>query len=251
VARLDEALEAAGELLVLWPEVSRASYPEYAGDFFQAVPQASVMRDYHPLLVPGPLQTEEYARATLRAGNQLATEDEVLRLVETRMQRQEELAETETPVMWAIITEAVIRQLASDPDILLGQVNKLLELSEAGRVRLQVLPSNVGIRHHPGLSGPFTILSFADKPDVVYVEGVGSGSMISDPEKVEEISFKFGSLQAAALSPEQAVDLLESIKGEFNGSRLAQVQLQQSGRRTLRGDRENSADRSSARHPEP
>ncbi|WP_268805684.1 helix-turn-helix domain-containing protein [Marinactinospora thermotolerans] len=221
VSRLDEALGAEGKLLALWPEFSRAAYPEYAGDFFQAVPTATVMRDYHPTLIPGPLQTEEYAWATIKAGSHLATDDEISRLVNSRMQRREELSASRNPAIWAIITEITVKHLATDPGILAGQVELLLELSES-RVRLQVLPWSVGIRYHPGLSGPFTVLSFADKADIVYVEGVGTGNLISDPQKVEEIRFRFGTLQAAALSPEQTSTFLQNIL-EGDPRELAQI----------------------------
>ncbi|GAB3211202.1 helix-turn-helix domain-containing protein [Marinactinospora thermotolerans] len=233
--KADEALNAGGRLLELWPKLRKAGYPEYAGDFLEAVPLASIMRDYHPTLIPGPLQTEAYAHATLKAGSALATEEEVAVLVAARMERQHTLLEAGSPAIWAIIDEDVIRRLTSDPDILLGQLDKLLELSESGRADIQIVPSSVSIRRHPGLSGPLTILSFTDKPDVVYVEGFGSGNLISDPETVEEISLVFGKIQAAAYPPEQTVDLLKQIRGEFNGTGLAHVQLQQWPGRALRG----------------
>jgi hypothetical protein len=243
VVRADEALEARGQLLDLWPEVLRDSYPAYAGTFMEAVPQASLMRDYHPLLIPGLIQTEGYARALLRASNPMETEDYVCSLVEKRMQRQELINESDTPIIWVIITENVIRALEGDPEVLAEQLDHLLALMGTGRVRLQVIPATVRFRDHPGLDGPFTILSLPDHREVAYVEGPGSGSLISDAKPVEKLSLKFGILQSVALAPEQTKEFLKKVRGQVDGhQKVAQVELQQWGRRALRGGNGDSAD---------
>lgn len=215
VALLDEVLHAQGELLALWPQLSHTHAPAYATTFFGALPHASLLRDYHPLLVPGLLQSEAYARATIKAGSVRATEEEIEKLVEARMQRQEEVARSRL-AMWAIVAEQVIRHLEQDPDLLESQVERLLSAVDTGRVELQVLPSTLSIRRHPGLSGAFSVLTFSFQPDVMYVEGPGSGTMITDAAVVEETTLAFGKIQAAALSPEQTVDFLKQIRGDFH-----------------------------------
>ncbi|MGI5119864.1 DUF5753 domain-containing protein [Marinactinospora thermotolerans] len=153
------------------------------------------------------------------------------------------------PVIWAIIPEAAIRRLANDPDILSGQVGKLLEPVDSGRVELQVAPAGLGVRRHPGPSGPFTILSFIDETDVVYVEGAGSGNLFSGSDTAEEMTLLFGESQAAALSPDRTVKPLGRIRGGVNGSRLEQVQLQQGLNRQIRGSMHERPRRSQGQRP--
>ncbi|WP_394329364.1 DUF5753 domain-containing protein [Nocardiopsis sp. CNR-923] len=221
----------------------KSNYPEYAGTFMEAVPQASLMRDYHPLLIPGLLQTQGYAFALLRASNPMETEDYVSSLAEKRIERQEVVSGSDTPVIWAIITESVIRSLEGDPEIMAEQADHLLRLMREGRVRLQVIPATVRFRDHPGLDGPFTLLSLPDHREVAYVEGPGSGSLVSDTKTVEKLSLKFGILQSVALPPEQTKEFLKKVRGKVDGhKKLAQVELQQWGRGTLRRSEGNSED---------
>ena len=246
----DEALEAGGQLIALWKDVQHASYPEYAGSFMEALPHASMMREYHPLVVPGLLQTEDYARAFVRASNPMETEDYVERLVEVRMRSQDLLTDSDRPVIWAIITEIVLRSLASNPGILLGQINRLLDLMESGRVRLQLIPDAVAFDTHPGMDGPFIILSLPDRQEVAYIEGVVAGTMITKHESVERLSLKFGSLQSFALSPIETAEYLKEIRGKADGYHMAHVQLQQREWRGMLGGRGDSADGSTPRHQE-
>ncbi|MDT0329542.1 helix-turn-helix domain-containing protein [Nocardiopsis lambiniae] len=215
VTLLDEALDARGTLLALWPQLSQTHAPAYATTFFGALAHASLLRDYHPLLVPGLLQSESYARATIKAGSVRATEEEVEKLVEARMHRQEEVSRSRLTI-WAIVSEQVIRHLEQDPDILKSQIDRLLSAADTGRVELQVLPSTLSVRRHPGLSGAFSVLTFSFQPDLMYVEGPGSGTMITDGAVVEETTLAFGRIQAAALSPEQTVDFLKKIRGDLH-----------------------------------
>ncbi|PRY01565.1 helix-turn-helix protein [Allonocardiopsis opalescens] len=210
----DRALDAKGSLLQLWPDTQKAElrYPKYAESFFDAMRHASIMRVYHPTLIPGVLQTQEYARTIIRAANTISDDETIDDLVFARMERRKEVVtESRRPVIWVILDEGAIWRMRDDPGILRGQVRLLIDLVESGRIELQTVPTGVGIRRHPGLSGPFTILSFKDASDTVYVEGVGSGSLISKRETVEEISFKFGKLQAVALPVDQSLKLLHGI----------------------------------------
>ncbi|WP_083926741.1 helix-turn-helix domain-containing protein [Nocardiopsis valliformis] len=234
--KADEALESGGHLMGLWKDVQQAAYPEYAGSFMEALPHALMMRDYHPMLVPGPLQAEEYVRAFCRSSNPMETEDRIDRLVEQRMRHQELLTESDRPVIWTIITESVLSCLVHTPDILHAQVDRLLELTGSGRVQLQVIPGTVRFDEHPGMDGPFTILSLPDRQEVAYIEGVISGNLITEPEAVERLSLKFGSLQGVALSPGQTTEYLKNVRGEINGQHsVAHLELQQRGWWPLRG----------------
>lgn len=234
--KADEVLESGGHLMGLWKDVQQAAYPEYAGSFMQALPHALMMRDYHPMVVPGLLQCEPYIRAFCRANNPMETDDYIDRVVEQRLQRQELLMESDRPVIWAIITEAVLGSLVQTPDILGKQVERLLELTSSGRVQLQVIPANVRFDEHPGMDGPFTILSLPDRQEVAYLEGAASGDLVTESAEVERLSLKFGSLQGVALSPGQTTEYLKNVRGEIDGQHsVAHLELQQRAGWSLRG----------------
>lgn len=228
--------------------MQKAAYPEYAGSFLEALPHALVMRAYHPMVVHGLLQTEDYARAFCRANNPFDTDDYIERLVEQRMRRQELLTESDRPIIWTIVAEYALGCLRSTPGILLGQIDRLLELTGSGRVRLQLIPGTVPFDQHPGTDGPFTILSLPDRQEVAYIEGVISGNLITEPEAVERLSLKYGGLQSSALSTAQTTEYLKNVRGEIDGqqSYLAQKQLQQRERRGVRGGGGNPDDGDSA-----
>lgn len=217
--KADQELNGAGVLLELWPKLLQEAHPAYADELFAEQPISSLIREYQPLVVPGLLQTDDYARTTIRAGNQTATGSRVHRWVAARIDRQKMLTESDSPAFLAILDECAIRRIVGSPAIMRDQLTRLLSLVAVERIVVQIIP--LSLRHHPGLSGAFTILSFRDKPDVVYVEGIGSGSMISEPPAVDDIRLTFGSLQAAAMCPEESVALLEKVREGVDGSQLA------------------------------
>ncbi|MDT0330880.1 helix-turn-helix domain-containing protein [Nocardiopsis lambiniae] len=247
--KADEALEAGDHLVDLWKDVQQAAYPEYAGSFMQALPHALMMRDYHPMIVPGLLQSESYIRAFCRANNPMETDDYIDRVVEQRLRRQELLIESDRPVIWAIITESVLSCLAHTPGILLEQTSRLLELVGSGRVQLQVILAGVRFDEHPGMDGPFTILSLPDRQEVAYIEGAASGNLITESAEVERLALKFGSLQGVALSPGQTTEYLKNVRGEIDGQHsVAHLELQQRAGWPLRGGGGDSPNGSGSGH---
>src|SRR5450755_3986864 len=130
---------------------------------------ASVLRTYEVQLVPGLLQTEEYARALIRQGS-AASEEEIARRGELRVSRQEILRRPDAPQLWAVVDEGALRRPVGSTEVIRGQLKHLIEVTDHPAVTLQVLPFQVGA--HSAMGGPFTILRFAepDLADVVYIE---------------------------------------------------------------------------------
>lgn len=215
----DVVLSGGGVLVEIWPQLHEAAYPEGLEELVEAEPHATMIREYNPLLVPGLVQTEAYASTILRAGNPLVSESELTRLVESRVARRELLDADPRPVVWQIVDEVVIKRPVGDAQIMYQQIGLLLDLIENRRIRFQVVPFST--RHHPGLSGPFKVLSFQDRTDVVYVETVAQGEMVGDPELVGPITLLFSTLQGVALSPEQSFELLHATGKEYHASPLA------------------------------
>ena len=120
-------------------------------------------------MVPGLLQTADYAREIFRNGPTELDPDEVERLLEVRKARQEVLTRDDRPRLWAVIDEAVIHRVVGGVGIR-GQLRRLAESAQRGRTTIQVVPYRAGA--HAGAIGAFVILDFpeATDPAVVYVE---------------------------------------------------------------------------------
>jgi len=133
---------------------------------------ASVMRQYQPLLVPGLLQTEEYARTIIGtlSTRQDETVDGLERRVQARMERQELLGRDDAPAMHFILDEAVVARRVGSAATMIRQLEHLITASKNEKVVIQVVPFQAGA--HPGMRGPFILLEFADPDldDLLYLE---------------------------------------------------------------------------------
>ena len=173
-------------------------------------PHARSIRWYEPTLIPGLLQTEDYARAVIRAGRFRDRTDEVERRVKVRLDRQQRIFESDDPAeVWTIIDEAAIRRVVCGPQVMRDQCHHLMRVWEERLARVQVLPFDAGAPD--GTPVMFQLLRFdaQDDPDVVYVEApVRGGLFLDGPEDIARVSLTFDHLSAQALSPERSVDLI-------------------------------------------
>jgi transcriptional regulator with XRE-family HTH domain len=176
--------------------------------------EATSIQTFELAMIPGLLQTEDYARALIR-GLMFCDGDEVERRVEVRMTRQELLARPDRPQLWAILDEAAVRRAVGGQAIMRAQLLHLIHSSEHGQTTIQVLPYSAG--PHPGQGGPFTVLGFAQlaEPKVVCMETVGGNLYVDKPEEVSLYTTAFDQLRAVALSPAQTRDMLHSLAGEL------------------------------------
>ncbi|MGD0066919.1 MAG: helix-turn-helix transcriptional regulator [Streptosporangiaceae bacterium] len=145
---------------------------------------ASVLRTYEVQLVPGLLQTEDYARALIRQGS-AATEEEIARRGELRASRQEILRRPDAPQLWAVVDEGALRRPVGSTEVVRRQLRHLIEVTDHPAITLQVLPFQAGA--HAAMGGPFTILRFAepDLADVVYIEQLTSALYLDKPIEVD------------------------------------------------------------------
>jgi transcriptional regulator with XRE-family HTH domain len=176
--------------------------------------EADTIRDFELSMIPGLLQTDDYARELIR-GLMAFDAAEIERRVELRMARQQILAGDDAPQLWAILDEAAIRRVVGGQAIMKAQLLHLADCAEHGRTTIQVLPYSAG--PHPGQSGPFIILGFAEptEPEVVYMETVGGNLYVDKPEEVRLFSTVFDQLRAVALSPSQSAAMLQALAGEL------------------------------------
>ena len=177
---------------------------------------ATSIRTYEVSLVPGLLQTVEYARAVTRAVRPTLRPGEVNHRVAVRTARQAHLPEDDPPELWVVLDEAALRRPVGGPSVMSGQVLHLLEATALPNVTLQVLPFDTG--EHAGMDGSFTIYGFADPADkdVVYLENAISDLYVERPEDVRRYAMLFNHLRAAALKPGDSsafmADLLKELE---------------------------------------
>jgi hypothetical protein len=177
---------------------------------------ASSIRTFHPSVVPGLLQTEEYARAVHDAAEPESettelTPDVVERRVRARLRRQRLLTETEPVGFWAVLDEAVLHRVVGSSRIMAAQLGHIAELAALKNVTMQILSYGAGA--HPAPGSMFNILEFsAAVPDVVYVEGLAGWIYIERPEDVARYRRVFARLCAMALDPAQSIDLVTKVR---------------------------------------
>jgi transcriptional regulator with XRE-family HTH domain len=190
-----------------WWHRFRDVLPEWFSVYVSLEGAASLIRAYEPHFVPGLLQTEEYARAVLRVGFEQATAQELDRRVALRMERQELLHRPDSPRLWAVLDETVLRRPVGGPAVMRAQIDRLIEATSMNNVTLQIVPFASG--PHPGMFGPFQLFRFEmpELPDIVYAEGLTSATymdqradVVAHLEALDRMS-----AQAAPVSQTEAV----------------------------------------------
>lgn len=200
----DETFGTADHFQRLWPLVIKYAYPAWFRPFVELEEAATVVRTFQVQVVPGLLQTEDYARAVLSAWRPNA--DRVEELVAARMARQGILARENPPELWIVLDENVLRRRMGSPETMRAQLEHLLNAAETPSNVLQVVPYDAG--EHAGLDGPFSALTLDEGPQVVYVDGFLEGQILAGPENVKEAMRAYDLLRAVAVSPKGSIDMI-------------------------------------------
>jgi hypothetical protein len=172
---------------------------------------AASISNFEPVVVPGLLQTADYAREIFRNGPIELNPDEVERLVEVRFARQEILVRDDRPRLWAVIDEAVIHRVVGSAEVMREQLRHLVNAAQKGKTTIQVMPYRAGA--HAGTIGAFVILDFleATDPAVVYVETLAGDIYLEERSDVDRYTLAFDRLVAAALHPDDSLQLIERV----------------------------------------
>lgn len=175
---------------------------------------ARSIRAYEQQVIPGLLQSEEYANAMIRAARLSDTPQEIDARVHVRMARQSLLIQDDPLDLWVVLDEAVLSRPVGGPDVMRDQLMRLIEASELPNVTLQVLPFAAGA--HAGMDGTFSILDFpeAEDPAVVYAENATGGLFLEKAEEIAKYRRIFDSIQATALTPEESRMMIEVLLEE-------------------------------------
>lgn len=175
---------------------------------------AHSVRAYEQQVVPGLLQTGDYAKAMIRSARPDITAEEVERRVRVRLQRQSLLTQDDPIEVWVVLDEAVVSRPVGGDEVMRAQLARLVEAADLPNVTLQILPFEVGA--HAGMDGTFTILDFAEArdPGVVYAENATGGLFLEKAEELRKYVFIFDHIRAAALRPEESVAAIAKLAEE-------------------------------------
>ena len=175
--------------------------------------EATALYVFEHSLIPGLLQTPEYARAVLATRPNTA-EDEIDNLVAARLARQDILTRDEppAPLLWALIDEGVLHRPVALAEVMHDQLMFLVQVSRRPNVTVQVLPYSAG--GHTGLLGAFTIADLGSNPGTVNVEDITYGRVFEDAATVSRVTLHYKSLQSEALPKGASRELIARVAEE-------------------------------------
>lgn len=208
VQKADQNLGVKGRLVRLHRELYEPADVDWLDQLADLQAEAELIRESHPTLIPGLLQTLGYAHAVIAAGGPYLSHAEVDAKVEARMARSRRILGPDIPQVHAVIDETALTRPIGGRDTMREQLGSLIEVAGSGRVVVQIQP--FGSWPHHGLDGPFSIISSASAPEVVHVESVYGGQTTDLPVTVRKFANKFGRLQATASSPSESVAYLRT-----------------------------------------
>jgi transcriptional regulator with XRE-family HTH domain len=170
---------------------------------------------YDNQLVPGLMQTGDYAVAVTRAARPWADDDEVERQVTARITRQSLLTAPDPLQVWAVLDEAALRRKVGGTATMAAQLRRLGELTALPNVTVQVLPFSVGA--HASMGTSFFLLQFPEPGDdaIVYLEDHTSSQYLETPADIERYTLVLDHLRASALSPERSAEFIARVAAEM------------------------------------
>jgi transcriptional regulator with XRE-family HTH domain len=174
--------------------------------------KATRVQNYEGLVVPGLLQTAEYARAIIQGVAPTVSEAELDNLVAARMARQAVLTRASAPQFFAVVDEGALRRPVGEPGVMRRQLAHLVGAAEQPHVTLRVVPLAAGA--HAGLRGPFVILEFAEEPALVFLENHGTVLFLEEETDLAAYRLALGNILNAALAPAATVELITQIAAE-------------------------------------
>ncbi|MEV7870381.1 helix-turn-helix transcriptional regulator [Streptomyces sp. NPDC088124] len=197
-----------------------AQYSDLLPDVFQE--QLSIESDavriliFQPLLVPGLLQTREYAEDVIRGVEKSASDEQIESFISVRMDRQEVLRRKDAPQVLCLLDEAVLRRVVGGPKVMADQLEALIKRNNPPQLSIQIIPFGQG--WHAGLDGAFSVFSYPDPMDldVARVEYLDGALYLEDDGPVKRYQLTFDQLRATALPSGQSMDLIARAARDLN-----------------------------------
>ncbi|KKJ94533.1 helix-turn-helix transcriptional regulator [Micromonospora sp. HK10] len=209
LSRADDVLATGGLLMSLLKLAERDGQPSWFRPWLEAERQAQQLRCYQPNLIPGLLQTENFARMMIHTDDMLS-EDEVEKRLAVRMDRQSVLVQPSPPMFVAVIEEAVLRRAGEDfRGLMAQQIAHLIECGERKHVAVHVIPKDVSL--HIGLTGPFTLARGADGGWIGYLENQLGGTVVDNDDDLATLLSRWEAVRSEALPRRQSIELMKEV----------------------------------------
>jgi transcriptional regulator with XRE-family HTH domain len=210
---LDKAFGTPGTFTRLEGRLRDLPFPASFRPFAAYETEATALYVFEHSLVPGLLQTADYARAVMATRPNTA-EDEIGNLVQARLARQAVLTRDDppAPLLWALIDEGVLHRPVAAAEIMHDQLTCLVQVSRRPNITIQVVPYSAG--GHTGLLGAFTIADLNGSPGTVNVEDITDGRVFEDPGMVSRVTLRYKSLQSEALPKGASRELIARVAEE-------------------------------------
>ncbi|WP_413753338.1 helix-turn-helix transcriptional regulator [Streptomyces sp. R-74717] len=202
-----KALETAVENM---PEIDLI--PAWAEQYMDLEHAALALSWYENQVLPGLLQTKNYARAVFRTDVPTLGEEDIEQRIAARLERQEILLRKPPSTASFIFSEAILIDRLGGNDVHSEMLQHVRSCTEIPGITIQVMP--LGRRTHAGLSGPFILLETPDHQRLAYTETQRGSQLISTPDEVSILERKYAMLRTQALNTEATRDLLDRLLGE-------------------------------------
>lgn len=203
--------------IVGWWQSYADAIPEWLTPLITLEDEAVEELHWAPTYVPGILQTPAYATAVIEAAEARATTEDITRMVDVRMKRQDVLKRDSPPHLWAIIDEGAIRRCVGGPAVMAEQLRFLLTSAQTPQVTIQVLPFTAGA--HAADSTGFVILRGPEPElDVVHLSNLSGALYLEKPAELERHRLVFEYLRSQALSAGESSEMIATVAGQFGAT---------------------------------
>jgi DNA-binding XRE family transcriptional regulator len=214
---IDKSLQSDGHFVRLQELVERTSVLPWFRDLVKTEQEAASIQTYESYVVPGLLQTEDYARNAVSATRPRLPDDDVQRAVTLRMTRQGIFDQDDPPRLWAIIDESVLRREVGDRKVMKAQCEHLMTMSERPHIAIQIIPESKGPACAYGKD--FLILNFNSpskrpRAPMIYLEDMRTARYVREQEVVGAYATVFDYLRSSALDDLQSADLIRGYRDE-------------------------------------
>lgn len=192
----DAVLDAGGLLVRVREAIVRESLMPWFREWVAIEQEATALLSFQPLVVPGLLQTEAYARSLHEGGSRLVGE-EIEQQVAARLARQAVLDRPRPPLFVAVLDYTALERPVGGPEVMRAQLAHLAAMAARPQVHLHVVPRGVGA--YPGLSGAFAIATPAEGDDIAYLDNHLKGTIVERAADVLHLRRTWESVRAQAM----------------------------------------------------
>ncbi|MEV7417747.1 helix-turn-helix transcriptional regulator [Streptomyces sp. NPDC089919] len=214
-ARLDAILKTDGFFVRNIAAGEASPYPEHFADVVDLEATATEIHEFAPVLVPGLLQTEEYARAVFRSANPIHPEASIDEWVYGRLARSRIFDHPTEPVFWAVLDESILHREVAGRSAMASQLRHIADLVRSGRIVAQVLPYQEGA--HGAMQGSVKMMAFSDSQPLAYIQSIETGRLLDDPSVVARCQRLYDLARASALSRDASLARIEAAAEAFDG----------------------------------